>query len=280
MKLVRRLDTGQEVIRDAGGPITRIQFGPKWLLPPLVAVMSPDGMRDVLGRNDASSERCVVHEEVRHLAGDSLFVLPNEQWRHANAHCNRCSPSTTSAISAATCPGRHRSSCDRWPDGGEVDLDVECRRVAMQSLGRSVLGIDLNERADTIARHMHVASSYTADRALRPVRAPRWLPTPARRRARAAVAAMREITDDMLQACRADPDRDAPLVHALIAATDPETGLSISDDDISNDLLIFMLAGPRHHRDRADLCAVGVGTPRRHRRIASPRRRPRSAIGS
>ena len=113
----------------------------------------------------------------------------------------------------------------------------------MQSLGRSVLGIDLNERADVIAEHMHVASSYTADRALRPVRAPRWLPTPARRRARAAVAAMREVTDEMLQACRADPTRDAPLVQALIAATDPETGQSISDEDISNDLLIFMLAG-------------------------------------
>ena len=42
VKLVRRLDTGQEVIRDAGGPITRIQFGPKWLMPPIVAVMSPE----------------------------------------------------------------------------------------------------------------------------------------------------------------------------------------------------------------------------------------------
>ena len=90
---------------------------------------------------------------------------------------------------------------------------------------------------------MHVASSYTADRALRPVRAPRWLPTPARRRARAAVAAMREVTDEILQACRADPTRDAPLVQALIAATDPETGQPLSDDDICNDLLIFMLAG-------------------------------------
>jgi cytochrome P450 len=132
---------------------------------------------------------------------------------------------------------------DRWRDGGEVDLDVECRRLTMQSLGRSVLGIDLNERADVIARHMHVASSYTADRALRPVRAPRWLPTPARRRARAAVTAMREVTSEILQACRTDPARDAPLVRALIAATDPETGESLSDEEIRNDLLIFMLAG-------------------------------------
>ena len=69
------------MIRDAGGPITRIQFGPKWLFPPMVAVMSPNAIRDVLGRNDASSERCIIHEEVRNMAGDSLFVLPNEPWR-------------------------------------------------------------------------------------------------------------------------------------------------------------------------------------------------------
>lgn len=79
--LVRRLDTGQDAIRDAGGPISGIQFGPKRLFPPLVAVMSPNGMRDVLGRSDASSEHCVYHDEVRNMAGDSLFVLPNEQWR-------------------------------------------------------------------------------------------------------------------------------------------------------------------------------------------------------
>ena len=57
VKLVRSLNTGQEVIRDAGGPVTRIKFGPKWLVPPIVVVTSPDGIRDVLGRTDASSER-------------------------------------------------------------------------------------------------------------------------------------------------------------------------------------------------------------------------------
>jgi cytochrome P450 len=243
VKLLRRLDTGQETIRDAGGPITRIQFGPKQLFPPIVAVTSPSGMRDVLGRSDASSERCVIHDEVRSLAGDSLFVLPNELWRPRKRALQPVFTKHNVRNFGGHMSAAAQKFVDRWPGGGDVDLDVECRRVAMQSLGRSVLGIDLNERADTIACHMHVASSYTADRALRPVRAPRWLPTPARRRARAAVAAMREVTDEMVSACRADPTRDAPLVQALIAATDPETGQPISDDDISNDLLLFMLAG-------------------------------------
>ena len=241
--LVRRLDAGQEVIRDAGGPITRIQFAPRKLFPPIVAVMSPNGMRDVLGRSDASSERCVIHEEVRKVAGDSLFVLPNDQWRPRKRALQPVFTKQNVRNFGGHMSRAAKTFVDRWPDGGDLDLDVECRRVAMQSLGRSVLGIDLNERADTIAHCMHVASSYTADRALRPLSAPRWLPTPARRRARAAVAAMREITDEMVRECRADPDRDAPLVQALLAATDPETGQSISDEDISNDLLLFMLAG-------------------------------------
>ncbi len=243
VKLVRRLDTGQDVIRDAGGPITRIQLGPKKLMPPIVAVFSPDAMRDVLGRNDASSDRCVIHDEVRNMAGDSLFVLPNEQWRPRKRALQPVFTKHNVRNFGGHMSRAAQQFVDRWPAGGDVDLDVECRRIAMQSLGRSVLGIDLNERADTIATCMHVASSYTADRALRPLRAPRWMPTPARRRARAAVTAMRGITDEMVRACRADPSRDAPLVQALLAASDPDTGLPISDADISNDLLIFMLAG-------------------------------------
>ncbi|TRW86383.1 cytochrome P450 [Mycolicibacterium sp. 018/SC-01/001] len=243
LMLVRRLDIGQEIMRDAGGPVTRIQLGPAAFVPAIVAVMSPEGMRDVLGRNDAVTDRCIIHDEVRHIAGDSLFVLPNEQWRPRKRALQPVFTKLNVRTFGGHMSGAAQAFVDRWASGGEVDLDTECRRVAMQSLGRSVLGIDLNERGDTIARCMHVASSYTADRALHPVRAPRWLPTPARRRARRAVDAMRAITDEMVRACRADPQRDAPLVRALIEASDPQTGRPLTDEEISNDLLIFMLAG-------------------------------------
>jgi cytochrome P450 len=249
LEVVREFNTGGEVLSAAGGPVTRIELGPRWLVPPLVLVTSPKGIGDVLARNHALGERCIVHDEVRHLAGDSLFVLPNERWVprkralqpvFTNHNVRRFGGHMSSAAQAAVDDWRGVGTLD---GGLDVDLDIACRRVTMQSLGRSVFGIDLNERADAIVDSMHVASSYAADRALRPVRAPRWLPTPARRRARAAVAAMLQVADDILQACRADPDRDAPLVHALIAAADPVTGAALSDRDICNDLLIFMLAG-------------------------------------
>jgi len=130
-----------------------------------------------------------------------------------------------------------------WGDGADVDLDAACRRLTLRALGRSVLGVDLDQRADAIAEPMRVTQEYVADRGLRPVRAPRWLPTPARRRARASAAALRRIADDILRSCREDPSRDAPLVHALIAATDPATGAGLSDQEIRDELIVFMLAG-------------------------------------
>ena len=74
-----------------------------------------------------------------------------------------------------------QNSCDGWADGAVIDLDRQCRLLTLRALGRSVLGIDLDQRSDAIAGPLQVTLSYSADRALRPVRAPRWLPTPARR---------------------------------------------------------------------------------------------------
>ena len=81
------------------------------------------------------------------------------------------------------------------------------------------------------------------NRAVRPVRAPWWLPTPARRRARAASAIINGLADGILHACRADPTRDAPLVRALMDVADPETGRTLSDEDIRRELVVFLGAG-------------------------------------
>jgi cytochrome P450 len=135
------------------------------------------------------------------------------------------------------------TSAEAWLGASSVDLAAACRTLTMRALGRSVLGIDLDQHVESIAEPMRIAQHYAVGRALNPIRAPRWLPTPARRRARAAVAAMRGLAGDVLAGCHADPTRDAPLVRALMAATDPDTGQGLSDDEIAGELIDFMLAG-------------------------------------
>ena len=243
LSCLRTFHTGEEMLRDAGGPVTRLQLAPNWLMPPVVIATSPQGGRDILAQSDAVVERTEVHHELRHLFGPNLFDVTHEEWlprrralqpvftkQHVRAFGGHMAQAAEMVASA-------------WTEGADVDLDAACRRLTLRALGRSVLGVDLDEHADAIAEPMRITQKYVADRGLRPLRAPRWLPTPARRRARGAAAALRGLAADVLRTCREDPTRDAPLVHALLAATDPDTGQGLSDEAIRDELVVFMLAG-------------------------------------
>ena len=82
LKAARAFHTGPETLRDAGGPVSRATLGPKWLVPPVVLITSPQGARDVLGRTDAFAERGAtpIASELRRLMGGNLLVLPHDEW--------------------------------------------------------------------------------------------------------------------------------------------------------------------------------------------------------
>lgn len=243
VRAVRSLHFGVEQLRNAGGPVTRFSLGPRWLMPPVVLAASPQGIRDILCRKDDFIEKTVVHQEMRHLVGGNLFDLMHDEWLPRRRALQPIFTKQHVRQFGGHMFHAAQTVADGWIDASEVDLDAQCRRLTMRALGRSVLGLDLDERAEALAEPMQIALKYIADRALHPVRVPRWLPTPARRRARAATETIRRLAMEILQACHDDPARDAPLVRALMAASDPVTGISLSDSDIRDELIVFMIAG-------------------------------------
>jgi cytochrome P450 len=277
LKAVKTLHTDQQVLRDAGGPLTRVKLAPKWLLPELVVATSPQAAHDILGRTGSTAERAPSHIETQHLLGASLFTLNHDGWLPRR---RALQPVFTRHSVRAF--GGHMAQAadmvaDSWGDAAVVDLDAECRRLTMRALGRSVLGVDLDERADAIAGPLRTALGYVTARVTSPVKAPRWLPTPARRRARAAAATLRAQAAEILQACREDPDRDGPLVRAMITATDPATGRTLTDEQICNELIVFMLAG---HDTTATTLAYALWALGRHPEIQQRVRAEATAIGA
>ena len=153
---------------------------------------------------------------------------------------------------------------DGWADGAEIDLDTECRRLTLRALGRSVLGLDLDEHSDAIAEPLRSRSKYIADRALQPLRAPRWLPTPARRRARAA-------SEHAAPARRRDPAgvprRSRPrCTTGACAHRGHRPGDRAGTVRRRNPRRAHRVhvRRSRHHSHDADLRTMGPGPPPRH----------------
>ena len=243
LAVMRRFDSGPEVLRATGGPVTRLGIGPRWLVPPVVVATSPRAARDILSRSPEDMDRTSIHDEMRSLLGPNLFDMRYRNWKprrralqpvFTKQHVQRFGGHIAEIAEAVA---------HRWLDGEHIDLDRESRRLTLGALGRSVLGLDLESQTDAVADPVRTAITYIADRGANPFRAPRWLPTPARRHARAASAALHRLAGEILHACRTDPDREAPLVRALIAARDPETGQKLSDAEIRCELVVFMIAG-------------------------------------
>jgi cytochrome P450 len=245
LKAVRSYVDGIQTLLDAGGPINRVVLGPKWLLPNVVLIATPQGARDLLGRTDQVADRGGTRSmvEMRAFMGGNLLNLPHERWlprrralqplftkRHVTRYAGHMAAAAQGVV-------------DGWRDGTFVDLDTECRRLTLRALGRSVLGLDLDERADEIGWALRTSLAWVADRSARPVNLPRWLPTKGQRAARRANDMLHGLAAEMLHAVRTDADRESPLVRALSQAIDEETGRPLTDDEICHELVLFMLAG-------------------------------------
>ena len=276
LKAVRSFHTGCEALRDAGGPVTRLAL--TRMLPPVVVTTSPMGARDVLSRSHPFVDRTQpLFNEHRRIVGGSLFNLKHDAWLpRRRALQPLFSKQHVTQFAKPMAKGAEKLS-HAWGDGAEIDLDYECRRLTLQVLGQSVLGLDLDARAEALLEvPVRTAATYITDRATRPIRAPWWLPTLARRRARAAGATFHQLADDIIQACRADPIRDAPLVRALIDVADPETGRPLSDEDIRHELVSFVGAG---HDTAATTLAYALWALGRHPELQDRVAEEVSAVG-
>jgi cytochrome P450 len=261
MRSVRTFHTGLAAIRDAGGPVAIVRLGPGWLVPPFAVVTSPQGAHDVLAGSDGTFDKeMIVHVQTRWL-GRNVFDLPHETWKPRR---RTLQPAFTKKRVSEYAGHMARVAEERASaliDQGRVDLDEEMRRLTLHVVGRSVFGLDLGEHAHDLGPHVRLALQWVTNRSLRPVRAPAWLPTPARWRLRRSLAAMRAVVDEAIDSARSDPDKDAQLVRLLLEATDPATGRPLDREAIRDELIVFLLAG---HDTTATTLAYALWALGRH----------------
>ncbi|WP_061001631.1 cytochrome P450 [Mycolicibacterium mucogenicum] len=244
VRAVRSHHTGTDLLRDAGGPVTLISLGPRWLIPPIVLATSPEGIRDICSARDGSIDKgSAVNRELRRLIGANSFVSPHDEWLP-----RRRTLQPVFTHKNVTQIGGHMAEavvtvCSTWSTDTPVDLADQSALLMLRTLGWTIFGADLGAQADTISEPLEITSQYVISRSVSPLRAPSWLPTPSQRRARAAAASLGQLANDILQSCRANPRKEAPLVQMLINATDPETGQALSDDAIIAELVSMLFAG-------------------------------------
>jgi len=244
LKVIHEFHVGGETARRTGA-VAELDLGPGWLgIPRIVFVCSPRGAHDVLGGFDGTFDKNqVVHVEGRRLMGPNLFNLPYRPWQPRRRAVQPIFTKRNVASYASDIDAVARSSAEGWIDRQEIDLDEATRRLTLEVLGRSVLGVDLGPLADAIGPHVRRVIAYPTRRATQPLSMPDSWPTRRRARFRASLRALQELALETVGRARSDPAHRAPLVRRLLEATDPQTGRPLTDEAIVNELISFLIAG-------------------------------------
>ncbi|KIU14823.1 cytochrome P450 [Mycolicibacterium llatzerense] len=236
--------SGCETFRDAGGPVTTVRIAPKWMMPPIVAVTSPQGARDVLTATYPAVDRDFPFmTEQQKLNGGSLLNFSHREWVGRR---RMLQPVFTTARIAELNGQMYDIAADAatsWRDGSEIDLDQESRRITMRVLGRTIMGFEPGSYTDELVDPLRRISKYIADRGRAPVKVPSWVPTRERRFAVRFNKVAHDLAAQILQDCRTDPELSAPLVRAMMEARDPETSEPLTDEEICHELVIFLASG-------------------------------------
>lgn len=247
---VQGYHTGGQWVRAQGLSVADVHLGPRGLVPQIAFAVSPQAAHDALGRHDDALDKLTMFNLQRRLLGralgrptDDVFHMRYSPWLSRKRTLQPVFTKARVATYAGTMAEVAQDVVDRWTAAGHVDVAAGTRELTLEVLGRSVFGINLGSRASDLAPHVAWFMHYVLDRSLRPVRAPYWLPTPARSRLRTAWDVIDAISDEALDACRRDPEHVAPLIRQLLSAVDPETGASLTDEARRADLLAFLVAG-------------------------------------
>jgi len=230
-----------QVARRYGGVVT---LSPRRIF----LVTHPEGVKHVVQDNHTNYIKGPWYKVLKPLMGDGLFSSDGDLWKRQRrlvqpAFQRKHHPMVAGIISTAT-----SGMLDRWKAnaarGHAIDARGEIILLTLEILLRSMFSGDLigyeqelREAVIEYERHMDLVSAVNS------VKLPAWFPSAGRRRFQVAVRSLERFIFRVVEQRRRTHTDNGDLVSLLLWARDEETGQSMSDRQIRDELMTMLQAG-------------------------------------
>jgi len=229
------------------GPVARLELGPLTYHlvsdPVLIAEVLQARASNYL--RDTRSSRTV-----RMVTGESLLTAEGATWRHQRQavqpifhHRNLMDLAKTMlTVADEACAGWEQAAAT----GTTLDLSAEMSRLAFAVAGRCLFGADLRDRADVVETALPVLLEELFRRTSHVGNVPLWIPLPRHRAFQRSLAAIDRVVGEVI----AEHRRHSPATGVgaadllgLLMQTRHEGGAALSDNQLRNQVVTFLLAG-------------------------------------
>ena len=226
------------------GDVSAFRFGPIRAL----LVAHPEHIQHVLlGNHDNYDRRIVSYQRMKTLLGEGLLTSEGPFWRRQRRiaqpafHHGRIVPFGGPMVQAA------RETAEAWrpaaDDSEPIDVHREMMALTLRVAAETLVGTDVRSESSAVGQALNAVLRDFNDRlyALLPI--PEWIPTPANRRLVRAKRTLDRLVLGIIEERRRSNERRDDLLARLMEARDEETGESMTDRQLRDEVMTILMAG-------------------------------------
>ncbi len=207
----------------------------------------PEHIKHVLQDNNRNYWKGGLIARVKPLIGEGLFTSEGDFWRRQRRlaqpafHRQRIESFATimSAAGARMLEDWETAAASGTP----IDLMETTSRVTLRIVGQALFGIDLIGQAEGVGRAMLTALQFVSEEAFSLFPSLLMLPTPRNRRFLRARAELDRVVLGIIEDRRRGGAAGDDLLGMLMEARDADTGAGMSDRQLRDETMTFVLAG-------------------------------------
>lgn len=207
----------------------------------------PDDIRRILVETEQLYSKGPLMDQLRAGLGNGLLTSTGSFWRRQRKLSQPAFHRQRLAQLGGMITGATAAMLERWGEpaaaGRPLNLAAELMRLTFTIVARALFSVDAGDDAATIARAMRVVLPITERRFWTLLNIPERVPTPENLRFRRAIAAMDQVVYRIIGEHRRDSAAYQDLLSMLMQTRDEETGESMSDSQLRDEVLTLLLAG-------------------------------------
>ena len=201
----------------------------------------------LVGNADALSKGPELRRSLGPALGEGLLTADGAHWKWQR---QAASPIFRHDRLLTFLPAMLKAAAEtreRWmalPPGATIDIGYEMMHTTLDIIVDTMLSgpgnIDVARTERSITHYLESTGWVFA---LSLLNAPKWVPFPGKRKTDAASGYLRSAITGIAAARRAAGSQSGDLIDLLLSAADPETGRTMTDGEVTDNLLTFITAG-------------------------------------
>jgi enediyne biosynthesis protein E7 len=226
------------------GDVVRFRIGPF-----VVHLLNhPDHVEHVLQSHARNYDKATrSSSKIRLISGESLLTSNGEVWQRQRRMMQPSFHRQRIAGLASQMSGLTAEMLRRWQtnlaSGQPLDVASEMTRLTCTIVGKTLLGADVSEDLSEVEHAMETVLTHTFQSWGNILDLPAFIPTPANLRFRRAMQTLDQIVHRIIADHRSGNSTKSDLLSMLLDVRDKETGEGLSDLELRNEAITFLLAG-------------------------------------